>query len=64
METFLSFLVSCTNLVARHINWPKTMADRPLGGASMSADSDKNDEIQCILKSMQTITDRNSCPEC
>ena len=29
------------------------MADRPLGGASMSADSDKNDETQCILKSMQ-----------
>ena len=31
------------------------MADRPLGGASMSPGSDKSDDTQGILKSMQTI---------
>ena len=31
------------------------MADRPLGGASASPGSDKSDETQGILKSMQTM---------
>ena len=31
------------------------MADGPLGGASASPGSDKSDEIQGILKSMQTM---------
>ena len=31
------------------------MADGPLGGACASPGSDKSDETQCILKSMQTM---------
>ena len=31
------------------------MADGPLGGASASPDSDKSDETQGILKSIQTM---------
>ena len=36
-----------------HVNRPKTMADRPLGRASASPGSEKSDETQRILKSMQ-----------
>ena len=52
LSIFFGFLcqLSC------HINQPKTMADRPLGGASMNPGSDKSDETQGILKSMQTMT--------
>ena len=51
LSIFFSFLcqLSC------HINQPKTMADRPLGGASTSPGSNKSDETQGILKSMQTM---------
>ena len=38
-----------------HVDRPKTMADGPLGGASASPGSDKSDETQGILKSMQTM---------
>ena len=38
-----------------HVDRPKTMADGPLGGASASPGSDKSDETQSILKSMQTM---------
>ena len=38
-----------------HVNRPKTMADGPLGSASASPDSEKSDETQRILKSMQTM---------
>ena len=52
LSIFFGFLcqLSC------HIDQPKTMADRLLGSASVSPGSDKSDETQGILKSMQTMT--------
>ena len=44
----LSFFTLCADQ-------PETMGNRPLGGASMSAESEKNGETQCILKSKQTM---------
>ena len=44
----LSFFTMCADR-------PDTMVNRPLSGASMSAESDKNGETQCILISMQTM---------
>ena len=49
------FFVSCANFVVTSTDRPKTMADGRLGGASASPGSDKSDETQGILKSMQTM---------
>ena len=38
-----------------HVDRPKTMADGPPGDASSSPGSDKSDETQGILKSMQIM---------
>ena len=55
MSGYLSIVFGLLCQLCCHVDRPKTKVDGPLGGASASPGSDKSDETQGILKSMQTM---------